>query len=63
MFLHLKQQVKYPLRNPTILFMPHCDRNLYENVLRANWTKEGLQNMLLVANRFSEYVDRWVCGP
>jgi len=54
MFLQLQQ---HALRNPTILFMPHCDRNLYENVLRVNWTKERLQNILLVANRFSEYVD------
>ncbi|KIM80814.1 hypothetical protein PILCRDRAFT_518728 [Piloderma croceum F 1598] len=51
------KQAKYPLLNPTLLFMPHCDRNLYENVLRANWTQERLQNMLLIANCFSEYVD------
>jgi len=48
---------KYPLLKPTILFMPHCDRNLYENILRENWTKDRLQNMLLIANRFSEYAD------
>jgi len=50
-------QAKYPLLKPTILFMPHCDRNLYENILRENWTKDRLQNMLLIANRFSEYAD------
>jgi len=58
MFLCLQQKAKYPLLNPTLLFMPHCDRNLYENVLRANWTQERLQNMLLIANCFSEYVDK-----
>jgi len=47
----------YPILKPTILFMPHCDRNLYENMLRENWTKEGLRKMVLIANRFSEYVD------
>lgn len=51
-------QAKYPLLKPTILFMPHCDRNLYENILRQNWAQERLRNMLLIANRFSEYVDR-----
>jgi|SRR5882762_4427183 hypothetical protein len=52
------QQVKYPLLKPTMLFMPHCDRNLYENILRENWTRARLRNMLLIANRFSEYVDK-----
>ena len=58
MILHPQQQAKYPLLKPTILFMPHCDRNLYENILRENWSKDRLQNMLLIANRFSEYADR-----
>jgi len=50
-------KTEYTLINPTILFMPHCDRNLYENVLRANWTSERLQNILFIANRFSDYAD------
>ncbi len=40
--------------------MPHCDMELYENVLRANWTRERLLGMVLIANTLSEYLDRQV---
>jgi hypothetical protein len=41
-----------------MLFMPHCDRDLYEKILRVNWTVEQLQNILLIANHFGDYVDK-----
>lgn len=40
--------------------MPHCDLKLYESVIRANWTLEGLCNIVFIANRFSDYVDKCV---
>jgi len=48
---------KYSIEAPTILFMPHCDIPLYENVLRQNWTATKLSNLVFVANQFSEYVE------
>ncbi|CAL1704167.1 unnamed protein product [Somion occarium] len=47
----------YALPNPSIAYMPHCDLQLYENILRENWTSNRLPKLLLIANRFSEYVD------
>jgi hypothetical protein len=38
--------------------MPHCDLVIYENLLKANWSKEKLPNILLVANRLADYLDR-----
>jgi len=47
----------YPLMRPTICFMPHCDIIIYENLLKANWSKEKLSNILLVANCLADYLD------
>lgn len=54
------QEAQYTLVNPTILYMPHCDRILYENILRENWSGDGMRRILLVANCLGDYVDRLV---
>lgn len=54
------QSAAYALPEPTIAYMPHCDLQLYEDVLRANWCPARLPQLVLIANRFSEYVDRCV---
>ncbi|TFK54811.1 SRR1-domain-containing protein [Heliocybe sulcata] len=46
---------KHAITSPTLVFMPHCDVQLYEALLAANWTHERLTNMLLVCNQFSQY--------
>ncbi|KAH9854032.1 hypothetical protein C2E23DRAFT_894228 [Lenzites betulinus] len=51
------RRASYGLRGPTIAFMPHCDLDLYENVLRENWSRARLPNILLIANRLHEYAD------
>lgn len=47
----------YAMNHPTLCFMPHCDMELYENLIRANWSKKRLPNLLLVANRLTDYID------
>ncbi|PCH38325.1 SRR1-domain-containing protein [Wolfiporia cocos MD-104 SS10] len=47
----------YALEGPTIAFMPHCDLLLYENLLRANWSRARLPHLVLIANVLSEYAD------
>lgn len=39
----------------TLLFMPHCGVELYENILRQNWAVDGLQRLLLLGNALQEY--------
>ncbi|KAI9571509.1 SRR1-domain-containing protein [Boletus coccyginus] len=54
------QGAEHSLDCPTILYMPHCDLKLYEMVIRANWTLDGLCNVVFLANRFRDYVDKYV---
>lgn len=51
---------RYRLEAPTIVFMPHCDLHLYENLFRENWSKKQLPRVLLIANRLSEYAEKCV---
>lgn len=53
------QSADYALEVPTIYFMPHCDLELYEAVLRAIWNPESISNFFLLGNQLQEYVDKW----
>jgi hypothetical protein len=44
-----------------MLFMPHCDLDLYENILRENWSQDKLQNLFFICNNLAEYVEKY--GP
>lgn len=48
---------KLAVERPTILYMPHCDLKLYENIVGANWSEEQLARIIFIANRFSDYTD------
>ncbi|EIM90416.1 SRR1-domain-containing protein [Stereum hirsutum FP-91666 SS1] len=48
---------RYSIETPTLLFMPHCDKKLYERLLRENWTPERLSNLFMICNNFREYLD------
>ncbi|TFK72164.1 SRR1-domain-containing protein [Pluteus cervinus] len=50
---------QYRLTQPTICFMPHCDLELYENIIKTNWNRDNhLSNLFFIANRFADYVER-----
>ncbi|KAJ7582833.1 hypothetical protein C8J56DRAFT_232910 [Mycena floridula] len=54
----LSDEVKDPVADkPTVFFMPHCDLELYEHVLKTNWTPERLSNAVFVSNHFADYVE------
>ncbi|KAK6782059.1 hypothetical protein RDI58_019855 [Solanum bulbocastanum] len=40
---------------PMMFFMAHCDAELYENLLEANWMQDLLSNMTLFGNIFEAY--------
>jgi len=44
----------------TLFFMPHCGKTLYGNVLEANWSREGLECLVVLGNSFASYSDRYV---
>ncbi|KAK6928900.1 SRR1-like domain [Dillenia turbinata] len=40
---------------PTLFFMPHCEAELYDNLLQANWEAKLLNNVVLFGNSFQVY--------
>lgn len=40
---------------PTLFFMPHCEVQLYDNLLSANWGAEHFNKMVVLGNSFGEY--------
>ncbi|KAL1339561.1 hypothetical protein AAHE18_U047100 [Arachis hypogaea] len=42
-------------QKPTMFFMPHCEAELYNNLLQANWKLNLLRNMVLFGNSFETY--------
>jgi hypothetical protein len=47
---------------PTLLYLPHCPRQLSNNLLAANWRPAGLARLVLLANSFAGTVERAVGG-
>lgn len=41
-----------------LVVMPHCPRELYEAVLRANWRAVALRRLYLLGNSFAAYAER-----
>jgi len=44
--------------NPTVFFMPHCPKGLYQNLLWANWSVERLNRIVIIGNSFEGYADQ-----
>lgn len=54
------RHIQPAISSPTLFFMPHCDLELYEQVLAANWSGETLRQMLFISNNFADYMDQSV---
>ena len=56
------QYGRHPLpddsKEATIVYMPHCPRALYQNVLASNWTEGRLGRVILLANELDGYLTR-----
>ena len=44
---------------PTLFYMPHCEAVLYDNLLKANWSRASLPLLAIIGNSFKTYADRW----
>jgi len=42
-------------RTPTLFFLPHCGRQLYSNLLGANWSAAQLPGIRVLGNSFGAY--------
>lgn len=53
--LTVNEQGRRKALRPTMFFMPHCEAELYENLLEANWRSDLLNNIILFGNSFEAY--------
>jgi len=44
----------------TLVFLPHCPKQLTNNLLFANWSPSGLAKLFLISNSFSNTVTRGI---
>ncbi|PBK96686.1 SRR1-domain-containing protein [Armillaria gallica] len=50
----LKEKKGYAIDSPTLVYMPHCDMELHEDILIDNST---VRNAILICNRLGDYVE------
>ncbi|KAL3829797.1 hypothetical protein ACJIZ3_018599 [Penstemon smallii] len=50
--LSVNEQGRRQAMKPTMFFMPHCEAELYENLLEANWAVDQLTRLVLFGNSF-----------
>ncbi|SCV69155.1 BQ2448_2175 [Microbotryum intermedium] len=43
--------------SPTLLYMPHCPRSLFDLLLERSWSRTGLKNLIILGNRLDMYDD------
>ncbi|GMI80329.1 SENSITIVITY TO RED LIGHT REDUCED 1 [Hibiscus trionum] len=53
--LSVNEQGRREAKKPTLFFMPHCEAELYNNLLQANWGVEALNRVALFGNSFETY--------
>ncbi|KAF9991318.1 sensitivity to red-light reduced protein [Mortierella antarctica] len=56
--LKANDQAKQVVEARTLLYMPHCPKGLYSHVLETNWTREQLDRLVILGNRFTMYDER-----
>ncbi|KAG0021910.1 sensitivity to red-light reduced protein [Entomortierella chlamydospora] len=49
-------KAKHQIKARTLLYMPHCPKGLYSRVLEANWSREKLNQLVILGNRFTMQV-------
>lgn len=52
------EEGKRPANKPTLYYLMHCGKALYNNILWKNWTKHCLTQMIIIGNSFYGMKDR-----
>lgn len=47
---------KYSIENSTLFYLPHCPKQITNNLLFSNWNLESLKNLILICNSFNKIV-------
>ncbi|XP_015276770.1 PREDICTED: SRR1-like protein [Gekko japonicus] len=56
--LSRNEEGKRPAEEPTLFYMVHCGKALYNNLLWSNWSAEALSQMVVVGNSFKGIEER-----
>ncbi|XP_054749280.2 uncharacterized protein LOC129254783 [Lytechinus pictus] len=56
--INKNEEGKRKSSQPTLFFMPHCGKPLYNNLLWANWSLE-LSNIIILGNSFNNFSERF----
>ena len=51
----VNESCRRAVSHPTLFFMLHCDMAMYNNLLGANWGREGLLRVAILGNPLSFY--------
>ncbi|XP_069615108.1 SRR1-like protein isoform X2 [Ranitomeya imitator] len=54
------EEGKHAVRKPTVFFMLHCGKALYNNLLWRNWSCEALSQTIIIGNSFKGIEERLV---
>ncbi|XP_068094969.1 SRR1-like protein isoform X2 [Hyperolius riggenbachi] len=52
------EEGKHAVQKPTVFYMPHCGKALYNNLLWRNWSPEALSQMIIIGNSFRGIEER-----
>lgn len=53
--LSVNEQGMRKVVNPILFFMPHCEAELYDNLLKTNWRHDSLNKIIIFGNSFEKY--------
>ena len=54
--LNVNEEGKRKVEGTTLFFLPHCGKELYNNLLWANWNASSLSFCIIIGNSFSTIV-------
>ncbi|KAM4808064.1 SRR1-like protein [Rhinophrynus dorsalis] len=52
------EEGKHVVHKPTVFYMLHCGKALYNNLLWRNWSQDTLPNMIIIGNSFKGIEER-----
>uniref|UniRef100_A0A3P9IQG2 SRR1 domain containing n=1 Tax=Oryzias latipes TaxID=8090 RepID=A0A3P9IQG2_ORYLA len=54
------EEGKRPVTKPTLFYLMHCGKALYNNLLWKNWSLRGLSHLVIIGNSFNGMRERMV---
>lgn len=48
---------KYSAQHPTIFYLPHCPKQITNNLLFSNWNHDNIRNLILICNSFKSVIE------